>query len=372
MVKRLNIDINTLNYYVQCSQVPRDYLKSKVNDIDKILTGEKPPTFNQLSTIAKALNIPTGLLLLQKPINTDSKRLEFRTLGSTEIEKMSDDLRDTITDMEKKQNFLREEVEDELDFIGSVSINENIEDVAEMIRKTLDIPTVWQSSVKSDDFKYFRSKINKLGVYIFLDGTVRQNNRRALNTKEFRGFALVDKKAPIIFINSTDAGKGRLFTLLHELVHLFLGNEGISNQIYVGGYSFNPTEVFANKVTAELLVPKAEFLAECEFEIEDLAKKFKVSNYVIVRRMFDLGKISKCEYQEHIRELDEKHKEIKKLKPKKEESGGNYYNTIKSKIDKSFFLKIKNAIYSDRVTHTQAFDILGVSYKVYKRLEAEI
>ena len=99
MVKRLNIDINILNYYVQSSQIPSDYLESKVNDIDKILSGEKRPTFNQLSTIAKALNIPTGLLLLQKPIDTDNKRLEFRTLGSTKIDKMSNDLRDTITEI---------------------------------------------------------------------------------------------------------------------------------------------------------------------------------------------------------------------------------------------------------------------------------
>ena len=373
MATKLSIDPKVLNYYVENAQVPLYALQEKIKDIDKFLTGEKQPTFNQLSDIEKKLNIPTGLLLLPKPIDIDNKRLEFRTLGSLKIEKISDELRDTITDMEKKQNFLREEVEGELNFIGSISLNENVEKVVEIIRRALNIPIIWQESSNQDAFKYFRSKINELGVYVFLDGIVRQNTRRSLNTKEFRGFALIDKKAPIIFINSTDVGAGRLFTLLHELVHLFLGSEGISNQVYLDDYLINPDEVFANKVTAEILVPEKRFLAEIEsgFDLANLAKQFQVSKYVIIRRILDLKKITKDEYRKYISELNNEFEKNKKSKDEKKESGGNYYNAVKFKLDRSFFYIIKNAIYSDKITYTQAFDIVGVSYKVYKKLEAE-
>jgi len=252
-----------------------------------------------MSDIAKRINVPTGILLLPSVVEIGNKKLEFRTVGSVKVEKMSENLRDTIADMEKKQDFLRDMIEDELSFIGSISVQNDTDAVAKGLRQLLNIPTLWQPDVapNSDAFKFFRSKINALGIYVFLDGFARQNTRRTLNIKEFRGFTLIDKKAPIIFINSTDSNAGRLFTLVHEFVHLLLGSSGIVNKIYLDNYSFSPTEAFANKVTAEILVPRVELLAHNISDIARLARAFKVSEYVIARRLLDCNVLSNSEYQ---------------------------------------------------------------------------
>ena len=77
----MNINTETLNYYVENARISLDELRNSVKDIDMFLSGEKQPTFNQVSEIARKLNIPTGLLLLNKSIEVKSSRLEFRTLN---------------------------------------------------------------------------------------------------------------------------------------------------------------------------------------------------------------------------------------------------------------------------------------------------
>ena len=299
MAKILNINPDVLRFYVNNAEIPFEVLQDKCPYIKLFLSGEKLPAFKQMSDIAKRINVPTGILLLPSVVEIGNKKLEFRTVGSVKVEKMSENLRDTIADMEKKQDFLRDMIEDELSFIGSISVQNDTDAVAKGLRQLLNIPTLWQPDVapNSDAFKFFRSKINALGIYVFLDGFARQNTRRTLNIKEFRGFTLIDKKAPIIFINSTDSNAGRLFTLVHEFVHLLLGSSGIVNKIYLDNYSFSPTEAFANKVTAEILVPRVELLAHNISDIARLARAFKVSEYVIARRLLDCNVLSNSEYQ---------------------------------------------------------------------------
>jgi len=370
MAKRLSINPEVLQFYVNHAEIPFELLQEKCPHINTFLRGEKLPTFNQLSEVAKKINVPTGLLLLPTPVEIGNKKLEFRTVGSVEIGKMSENLRDTIADMERKQNFLKEVIEDELSFLGSLSIEDNIENAANFLRKLLDLPIKWQSSVESEAFKFFRSKINSLGIFVFANGVVGQNNTRTLDTNEFRGFTLADRKAPLIFINSTDSDAGRLFTLVHELVHLLLGNDGIVNKIYLDSYSFSPVEAFVNQVTAEILLPQSELSLIQDRDISNLARLFKVSEYVVARRLLDFGELSINDYQQYVSDLNDGF-EAKKSSQKKS-TGGHYYNNINYRIDKTFFHTVRNAIYTDKITYTQAFDILGLSQKVFKRMEAQM
>lgn len=371
MSKTLTINPDVLRFYVDNAEIPFDLLQEKCPHIIAFLNGDKSPTFNQLSEVAKKLNVPTGLLMLPTEIEIENKSLEFRTVGSVEVGKMSENLRDMITDMKKKQDFLRDMVEEKLSFIGAINIQSDIASAVKSLRELLDIPLMWQKEVaqNSDAFKFFRSKISELGIYVFLDGFARQNTR-TLDTKEFRGFMLVDEKAPIIFINSTDSNAGRLFTLIHEFVHLLLGSAGIVNKIYLDTYSFNPVEAFANRVTAEILVPKTELLEKNTHDIPALSRVFKVSEYVIARRLLDCAILSNVEYQSYVSKLTESY-EVKKSTEKKSASG-NYYNSAQFKIDKTFFHTVKNAIYSDIITYTKAFDILGMSQRAFKGLETKM
>ena len=364
----MNIDSNTLRYYVQNAQIPLADLQAEIDNLDKFLTGEQSPTFAQLSKLAKKLNIPTGLLLLKRKVDITSQRIEFRKLHATEPTSISENLRDIIIDMRDKQDFLRSEIDYTLDFIGSYTLDHDPMTVADGIRQRLDIPKFFQTNLKNNGkvIEYLRQKANNIGVFIFANGIVRKNTHRPLNIEEFRGFVLSDDKAPIIFINQKDSKTGQIFTIVHELVHLFIGEDEIFTIIDTGDFTFDKVEAFVNKVTAELLVPAETLLDFNTLDTEFLAKKFCVSEFVIARRLLSLNKITKADYDRIIAIL-ERDFELNLTKEKKNGSG-NYNNDIKFKTDKSFLCYIAQAINHHRITYTDAFNIIGVGYKGYQTL----
>lgn len=365
MVVTLTIETDTLKYYIQKSQLDLAYLQKKISNFDKFMSGEKQPTFNQLSEIAKKLNIPTGLLLLKNKVDLDSKRLDFRTLGSDHIEKMSPELRDTINEMEAKQDFLREEVDNAVNFIETFSIDSNVEDVVDKIREDLGLAVFWQKRSGNSPLNYLRKKISDLGVFIFFNGKVKDNTHRPLSVREFRGFVLKDDKAPIIFINQRDFKNGQLFSLVHELVHLYVGTEEIFNIVDTGVFTYDRTEAFVNKVTAELLVPKSELINELDQDLEDLSKMFKVSKFVILRRLLDIDQIDKNEYRRVVAQLEE---ELERTTVKTSSSSGNYNNNLKYRVDGKFVRLVENAVVRNKISYTDAFNIVGVGIKGYKTL----
>lgn len=373
----LTINTSTLSSYVLGSQVPLSELRAKIKHLDKFMSGEKQPTFNQLSEIAKKINIPTGLLLLDRKIDTQSVKLEFRTLNSDGLlSPMSEELKNTIQEMQEKQEFLKNEIDEDLDFIGKFSIDDDIFETAKAIREKLGIPVFFQKECKNNPLAYFRNKVNELGVFVFFNGKVKSNTHRPLNLGEFRGFVLLDKKAPIIFINQKDSKNGQLFTLVHELVHLFIGENAIFNIVDTGKYQFDRTETFVNRVTAELLTPRQVFLEKVKDnrDIKALANLFKVSEFVIVRRLLDLGIIAKDEYKEHIRILEDKLKEIEfyNASPDEEKkSNGNYHQNIKFMYDPRFVHYVRIAVNNRKISYTDAFRIIGVGYSGYKTLVGE-
>ena len=117
----MNISSETLDFYIKNSRKSLDELQKDIKDIKLFMSGNKQPTFGQVSDIARKLNIPTGLLMLDRPVEIKNTKLDFRTLDSIRINTISEELRDTIVEMETKQDFLREEIDFTLDFIKSFS-----------------------------------------------------------------------------------------------------------------------------------------------------------------------------------------------------------------------------------------------------------
>lgn len=360
-----------LNTYFERSGLPLEEAKKKVSPkFAQFLSGEKEPTFTQLEKMAKLFDIPLGLLLLDKPVEETTPDLKFRTLDSNAISEMSQELRDTIAEIQEKQDFLREQVENKLDFIGKFSINDNYHKVADSIRDVLQLkPDYYLHVSKNAQINFLRSKINAAGVFVFFNGKIKDNTHRSLNVEEFRGFDLVDDKAPIIFVNQKDTRNGQIFTLIHELVHLFIGDEEI-----LGAPSYthdlDKTEAFVNKVTAEILVPNELFKEEYinNADSKSLANKFKVSEFVIVRRLLDNKYISHREYQSRITQLTKEFKEHQ-AKNKTKNNGGNYRNNLKFRIDNRFFHYVDDALMNQKISYTDAFNIIGVGYKGYKTLK---
>lgn len=135
------------------------------------------------------------------------------------------------------------------------------------------------------------------------------DTHRKLDVGEFRGFAISDLYAPVVFINSADAPSARLFTLLHELAHIWLGSSGISN---VAPGNSRREETICNAVAGEFLAPTDLFASlwsgsdqNLSERVSDLAHRFHVSRLVVVRRALDLGFVSQSVYAAFYRaELD--------------------------------------------------------------------
>lgn len=364
MGNRLHINTDVLLAYIRQSNIPIEILREKIKNIDQIISGEIAPTFTQLSNIAKTINVPTGLLLLDKHIDGRKIKLQFRTLHSEHLEEMSSELRDTILDMQEKQDFLKEEVESECPFVGLFTAQDDDEKVIQTIHHYLG------TKIAKERFKDYRKKMNNLGVFIFLNGKVKDNTRRLLNLKEFRGFVLSDKRAALIFINQTDSSAGKLFTLIHEFVHLiFDDSDLLTNHDFT---SHTKLEAKINRITAEILLPQ-QLLAELfdnyhnlEDNLASISKRFEVSKFVVLRRLFDLKYISREVYISMNHQLEQEF--MKLQKNDSNSSGGNYYNNLKFRMDRHFVHYVDNAVKQNRISYTDAFLIVGVGYKGYHQL----
>ncbi len=195
-----------------------------------------------------------------------------------------------------------------------------------------------------------------------VSGTVGSNTRRALDPEEFRGFALSDDLAPLVFINGADTKAAQMFTLAHELAHLWLGRSALSDS---GPHMLpsNNVEAWCNRVAAELLVPLSLLKDDCRKKGEDLSsalkrltRRFKVSTLIILRRIHDAGDLTRAEFHAAYEA------ELAQLKPiPLSGSGGNFYRTQVARVGKRFAKALVGSTLGGRTLYRDAFRLLCVS-----------
>lgn len=272
--------------------------------IDKFLTGEL--TIRQLEKVAAATRTPFGYLFLDNPPELKKPRLPDMRQTSSPAP-LGPDFFEVLEDIIAKQDwyldYLREVGAAPLDFVGKYNISSSVEDVARDIALRAGITKDLKKKCANPE-EYFRAlseKIESSGILVFKSGIVKSNSKRGLSVAEFRGFAICNKFAPAIFINGKDAEAAWIFTLAHEVAHIWIGESGISDIPSPKEFRSNTNiEAYCNSVAAELLVPKAEFIAIWEgggLEAIDRASRyFRVSRLVVGRRAYELGKINKDTY----------------------------------------------------------------------------
>ncbi len=206
--------------------------------------------------------------------------------------------------MQRRQDWIREELietgVEPLDFIGAHHPNGNYGSVANAMRDTLLLDDDWAASAStwSDALARLRDNAEGAGILVVFNGVVGNNTSRKLDPGEFQGFALVDEYAPLIFVNNADFKAAQMFILAHELVHLFIGEEGLS-AFETLLPSEHDVEQICNKIAAELLIPENEFLqfwsyaGEYRDPYQQTARRFKVSKVVAARRALDLDLIDR-------------------------------------------------------------------------------
>lgn len=349
--------------------------KKLAENIKHWLDGSKCPTFNQIEEFSKKTHIPIGYFFLQTPPKEQVNLLEYRTVDSLELANPSRDLLDTIHEMEIVQEWMadykKELYYDKVTFIGSLNEITDINVIVNKIRMDLGLDLEWYKECESCSkaFNKVRGLLEECGVLVMINGIVGKNTHRALNLNEFRAFAMVNEWAPLIFINGADSAGGRLFSLFHELTHLWIGKDDLYNDRKYSLGGTKPLEIICNAVAGELMVPTEKFIESWKSntnddvyeKIRELSKIFRCSESVIARRALDNKRIAKDVYDKVIDYGIEAYIQSKQEK----NSGGNYYRVARSKLDGAFVRALCESVNSGRTSYTEAYRLTNTTSKTF-------
>lgn len=361
------------------SQTQKEKLGDKLmNNIVQWLDGTKTPTFNQIEDFSRKSNIPLGYFFLKTPPVEKIKLLEYRTIDSAQLANPSRNLIDTVQEMENIQDWMKDYRQelgfDVLPLVGCMKSTRDVQSVVDRIRKDLELDNTWYTKCKDsrEAFGYIRRQLEICGVTVMMNGVVGKNTHRALDINEFRAFAMVDEWAPLIFINAADSNGARLFSLLHEAAHIWLGIDDLYNDRHNRIEGVSAVEVMCNAVAAELIVPKDIFLnkwnesvADVYAAVTELAGYFRCGEIVIARKALDCQKITHNVYDRVVRMAIDNYNQMKE---KRERPGGNYYNTMGSRLDGTFVKALCESVNMGRTSYTEAYRLTNTSCKTFSEI----
>ena len=273
--------------------------------------GTMPLSWRQLESLAKVYRRPALTFFLSAPPVEEAKLADFRTVGDKPAGTDSPEFAAFMRRLDVLHEGIIELVEatqeGDLPFLGSVTTETPVEQVADSIRKVLNFTYAEQRRQANGDelLRTLRKKAQDAGIFVLIEGDLGSYHSK-ISPDEFRGIAICHPKAPLIVINPHDAKAARLFTFIHELTHLWLGDSAVSNTSGLHGvtYGKDAKESFCNQVAAEFLVPASVCLeyfalkdpADWQNTVSNLAKQFKVSRAVVARRLHDLNRIGDAAY----------------------------------------------------------------------------
>jgi Zn-dependent peptidase ImmA (M78 family)/DNA-binding XRE family transcriptional regulator len=324
-------------------------------------SGDERPTFKQAQEIAHHTRIPFGYLYLQSPPIEEPLLPDLRTVNGEERRHYSLDLADTIRASKDRQDWYKEYLRDQGITKSLVPAGFNFRsdtlEVVRSIRATLGIAAYPNRGTADDYFSDLVKRTEKLGILVMRNSCVGSNTSRMLSVDEFRGFAVADDLAPVIFINTADCPEARLFTLAHEIGHIWIGASGVSD---TEPTSHRAEEAKCNEIAAELLVPREDFLALWS-DVEDwraniliTAGHFRVSRWVTARRALSLRLISLADYRSFIATCTREWKE-------RERKGSPTYNRLqRGRVSETFAKAVASEAMSGRILLRDASKLIGI------------
>ena len=368
MRTELNINSNMFTWAIARAGYDLSDFATKFPKIQDWVDQKKKPTVKQLEAFSKKVHLPFGYLFLPEPPKESLPIPFFRTNNGGQ-NNVSVNIYDTILLMQQRQDWLREYlIENDfqpLPFVGKFRNSQNHNEIVADIRNTLGLNNEWASSVKTwqEALDHLSQKIEDIGITIVFNGVVENNTSRPISVDECRGFVLVDPVAPFMFINNSDGKAAQLFTIVHELAHIWTGHSA--------GFDFrqllpanDPIELLCDKVSAEFLVPAESFVKVWKIRpsIANTARYFKVSEIVIARRALDLGYFTKAEFFAFYNEYSNR----EFLKKENQGDGGNFYATAKKRIGLTFAAHVNQAVKSGKLLYRDAYKLTSLKGDTYQ------
>ena len=360
-----------------------DDLAQKLNiKSERILDWESSGRISiaQVDALSKRTYTPLGFLYLPEPPDESLPITDFRIVGNESLQRPSPNLIETVYAMQRRQDWMRDELTieyeaPELPFVGRFTPSDDPLMVAGAIRETLMLESGWASENSNWEsaLRFLQSRIEGVGILLVINGVVGNNNRRRLDPEEFRGFVLSDTYAPLIFINNSDYKTAQMFTLAHELVHIFVGETGLSN---FNGFlpSSHATEQFCDQTAAEFLVPEKELrtywsvASQRSDPYTSVARQFKVSSIVAARRTLDLDLINRDTFFTFYNE----YKGREWGSSQQYQGGGNFWNTQRWRIGTRFATAVVRAVREGRLTYREAYSLTGLKGDTFKNMPGKM
>lgn len=350
----------------------KDSLHKKFAKLDEWLSGTSQPTFKQLENFAKSTSTPLGYFFLEGVPVQELPIPHYRTLEDGIQNEPSPDLIETLHIIQRRQDFVKDYFEkfvgESLSFVNSYNGQSPVE-LASKIYSLLELDFEWYRKTKNshEAIRYLIGKCEEKRIIVMINGIVGNNTQRPLSVDEFRGFVLVDKVVPFIFINGADTKSAQLFTLVHELAHVFIGSSAVveASPLKRDG---SDVEKLCNAAAVELLCPRDAFAKEWEKHdgnvvYKSLGNVFKVSPIVIGRRAMDLDLISKDEFYSFYYQYLAEIKEFKKAGL----SGGDFYQSSKIKLGELFSKIISLQVKSGNIQYTDAYKLTGLKGNTFQK-----
>ena len=332
---------------------------------------------NQVDDLAKQTHTPVGYFYLAEPPDDSLPITDFRTRVGVSPQRPSPNLLDTVYQMQLRQAWMREEMiaqeEPPLEFVGAFSLDSPPAQVAVAMGEALQLGEGWAAVEGgwTHALRTLRDHVEAAGVLVVFNGVVGNNTHRKLDVGEFQGFALVDEHAPLIFVNNADYKTAQIFTLAHELAHIFVGEAGLSKLENLDPTD-HATEEICNKIAAEFLVPSEDLrkqwivAGQSENPYQGLARHFKVSTVVAARRAADSGLISQEEFFKYYNENKAKNWRGNQSEGKK--SGGDFWNIQLWRVGSRFASAVSRAVTEGRLSYTEAYSLTGLRGDAFSKM----
>lgn len=362
MRTEINVNSNMIAWAISRAGYELQVFTEKFPKVQQWLEGERKPTVKQLEDFSKKVHLPFGYLFLSEPPKEKLPIPFFRT-NNSQATSVSLNVYDTILLMQQRQDWLKdyltEKEFEKLPFVGKYLNQNNVQQIVADIRNTLGLQENWASDFKTwqEAQDHLIKHVEDKGIITVFNGVVENNTSRPIPVDECRGFVLVDDIAPFMFINNADYKSAQMFTIVHELAHIWTGHSA--------GFDFrklqpadDPIEILCDKVAAEFLVPENTFnqVWQENQSIKYASRFFKVSEIVIARRALDTGKISKKQFFEFYEEYSNR----EFIKKESQGDGGNFYATTRKRLSITFASHINNAVKSGKLLHRDAYKLTSL------------
>lgn len=366
---RVNINNEILTWAIARAGYDMPVFTEKFPLIEKWLSGDKQPTVKQLETFAKKVHLPFGYLFLNDPPQEELPIPYFRSNG-TLVEQVSVNVYDTILLMQQRQDWLREYlIENDfepLDFVGRFRDSTDVHAIVRDIRNVLQLQENWASSFRTwtEALAHLVETIEDKGIIASFNGVVENNGHRKIEVDECRGFVLVDQRAPFMFVNNGDFKSAQMFTIVHELAHIWTGNSA--------GFDFrklqpanDPIEILCDKVAAEFLVPEVAFNDAWQrySNTQGIARHFKVSEIVIARRALDTGKWTRNKFFNFYNAYSTR----EFAKKENQAPGGDFFATARKRLSITFASHINQAVKTGQLLYRDACKLTSMKGDTYDK-----